>query len=68
MVNGSMEGKGIFYYLDGKVYKGEWKRGVKEGYGIEEGPDTYEGQWLDNVKCGTGKIIFEDGSKYQGEF
>jgi len=24
MVEGMREGKGIFYYLDGRVYKGEW--------------------------------------------
>ena len=41
MAKGLMEGKGIYYYLDGRVYKGEWRRGVKQGYGVEEGDNTY---------------------------
>ena len=60
------EGKGVFYYLDGRVFKGDWLRDKKEGFGVEEGTNKYEGDWLRDYKWGIGKVTFSDGSKYEG--
>jgi hypothetical protein len=34
MKNGVKQGEGIFYYLDGRVYKGSWMNDVISGYGV----------------------------------
>lgn len=68
MVAGLREGKGIYYFVDGRVYKGEWVRDKKEGYGSEEGRNLYEGEWVRDMKWGAGKMVFQDGSKYEGYF
>lgn len=33
MRNGKKNGKGIFYYIDGRVYKGAWENDLIHGYG-----------------------------------
>jgi hypothetical protein len=35
MRNGQKNGQGIFYYLDGRVFKGVWVEDEIEGYGVE---------------------------------
>jgi hypothetical protein len=44
-----MHGKGVFSWLDGRTYDGEYSDDKKEGNGIFRWPDgrRYEGQWLD---------------------
>ncbi len=32
-MNGLKHGKGIFYFANGKVFKGTWNFGKKHGYG-----------------------------------
>lgn len=66
MIRGLREGKGVFYNLDGRTFKGEWGHDKREGFGVEEGLNLYEGEWLNDQKSGGGKVIFEDGSKYEG--
>lgn len=34
MKRGVKDGKGIYYYGDGRVYRGEWKKGKREGFGV----------------------------------
>jgi hypothetical protein len=44
------EGKGIFYYVDGNKYEGDWENDKKEGkrtfYNVNG--NRYEGNWKDN--------------------
>jgi len=42
-----MEGYGIFTWLDGRVYKGNYENDKKAGHGIFEWPDgrKYDGSW-----------------------
>ena len=40
---GKKNGEGIFYYLDGRIFKGSWKENEISGYGCEEGSHFYEG-------------------------
>lgn len=68
MQYGVREGQGTFYYLDKRVYRGSWKNDERCGYGVEEGEDYYEGEWLHGFKNGRGSIKFSDGSLYEGEF
>jgi hypothetical protein len=35
MRNNKKNGEGIFYYIDGRVYKGTWKDDQIHGYGAE---------------------------------
>ncbi|XP_031818860.1 MORN repeat-containing protein 1 isoform X2 [Sarcophilus harrisii] len=45
--------------------------GVSQGYGHYLYPNTffrYEGEWKDGKKHGHGKLLFKDGSYYDGEF
>lgn len=42
------------------IYKGKWKKGVKQGVGEEYYPDgvTFKGTYKDGLKNGKGKYIF----------
>jgi hypothetical protein len=42
-----MHGEGVFTWVDGRKYKGEYKNDKKDGYGTFEWPDgrRYEGFW-----------------------
>ena len=41
-----MEGKGIFYYQNGR-YEGDWKNDLRDGKGIEywNNGNKYDGDW-----------------------
>ena len=49
-------GKGVFTWLDGKKYVGDYKNDVKEGYGVFTWPDgsSYDGWWHEGKKYGQG--------------
>lgn len=68
MRNGKKNGQGIFYYLDGRVYKGNWENDFPQGYGAEEGAHFYEGEWRKGLRHGKGYLRLKDGSTYQGLF
>jgi len=42
-----MEGTGIFTWMDGRYYEGEYRDDKKEGFGIFKWPDgrCYKGCW-----------------------
>ncbi len=45
-----------------KVYMGEWKNNVRNGYGtcyFEDG-SVYEGEWIDDMREGWGKMSYGD--------
>ncbi|KAM3920920.1 MORN repeat-containing protein 1 [Leptodactylus fuscus] len=52
-------------------YVGDVQRQLRHGYGIYVYANSffrYEGEWKDGKKHGHGKLLFRDGSYYEGEF
>ena len=43
-----MDGKGLYTFANGKIYEGEFKNDLKEGYGVFKWPDgrIYAGNWV----------------------
>eukprot|EP01017_Pseudomicrothorax_dubius_P042844 TRINITY_DN704_c0_g1_i18.p1 TRINITY_DN704_c0_g1~~TRINITY_DN704_c0_g1_i18.p1 ORF type:complete len:200 (-),score=30.91 TRINITY_DN704_c0_g1_i18:118-717(-) len=57
LLNNVPNGKGIRKYADGTVYQGEWKLGMRDGYGIlsdSQGNKIYEGDWSRDLQNGEG--------------
>jgi len=50
------------------VYEGNWKDGLKNGYGVLTVKDNYkfEGQWKEGVRHGFGKITWNNGNVFEG--
>jgi len=67
---GLAHGKGIWYYINGSRYEGEWNHGLKEGFGTvykADGNKAYEGEWKNGKKNGFGTDYRKDGTKsYEG--
>lgn len=83
--DGLFHGKGKMTFekpigSDGKpfdmgFYDGEWERGEKNGYGVQDyGGDptfsrkTYYGYWKNGARNGWGKIVFVEGDTWEGNF
>ena len=64
------KGKGVFFYDDGNVYKGEFNNSKKEGKGILyfKNGDRYEGEFKGDIIEGNGIMYFINGDKYDGEW
>jgi len=63
-------GWGLYVFVDGDKYEGEFKDGKKHGQGIftySDG-DMYEGKFKDGLRHGQGTMIFTGKDKYEGEF
>ena len=69
--NGKLDGKGKLYNEEGVWIEGIFKDGTLTGKGqrySEEGDLLYDGDWVDLVPEGYGKLIFdEDVVVYEGE-
>jgi radial spoke head protein 1 len=68
-----VHGKGKIKYKNGDMYEGDFKRGVKEGFGIyrfkQPADRVYTGQFLSDLMTGNGVMEFEDKKMvYQGDF
>jgi hypothetical protein len=65
-----MNGFGIYKYISGAVYTGEWKDNLHQGKGIYEFPDgtVYEGEWKEHKMHGDGCYLDRDGRKWKGQF
>ncbi|TGZ63398.1 hypothetical protein CRM22_006936 [Opisthorchis felineus] len=52
------------------VYDGEWKNGVRHGFGVFHYPNgsKYAGYWKDNMKHGKGNLILKDGRVFERMF
>jgi hypothetical protein len=68
-------GIGTYSYSDGSVYFGEWVHNVKSGEGKEfysvpnsEHMETYDGEFLNDKRHGTGLLKFRNGTQYYGDF
>ncbi len=77
----SQNGFGVYVWIDGSIYIGNWKNGVYHGQGSRYTPTgklESRGVWVQGVyqgKClsgdclnGKGQIRFSNGDQYHGEF
>ncbi len=65
-----VDGEGVFVFVDGDRYEGDFKDGRFNGrgkYRTVDG-DTYEGEFKDDAFSGFGTYTYVDGRKYTGEF
>lgn len=67
MLNGNRHGQGIYYYLDGNVYKGTWAEDQIQGQGAQEGKYFYQGDWLKGKWHGKGALTVNN-TQYDGQF
>lgn len=53
-----------------EIYMGEFRHGLKDGYGIQIWPDgsLYEGYWREGDRELLGLMVFSDGDIYEGEW
>ena len=65
-----INGYGEVYNMeDNKLLKGYWINGILGGVGLEKGPDyIYFGYFIKSDKNGYGTQIWDDKSKYEGEW
>ena len=56
-------GLGMFVWLDGSLYEGQWRNGRSHGVGrlIHVNGDVYQGEWQFNTANGRGKFSHVDG-------
>lgn len=65
------EGQGVMTYTSQIVYQGEWREDLKHGKGNEENlnnNETFEGEWKYGKLTGKGKMNYQTGDIYVGEF
>ena len=70
VVNGKMEGKGIYYFKSGDRYEGDYKNDKFEGKGIyycNDG-DRYEGDYKNDKREGKGIYYFKNGDREMGDW
>jgi hypothetical protein len=64
---GDYDGYGTIYSKDGSKYEGDWRVGLRHGYGIMHLPkDRYEGGFKDGMYDGYGVFYCENGDVYDG--
>ena len=74
VVNGKMEGKGIYYGKDGNRYEGDFKNDKAEGKGIyyyNNEPwkgDRYEGDYKNGKMEGKGIYYYKNGDREMGDW
>jgi hypothetical protein len=55
-----------FIQIDSKPALGVWEEVIENAHSIEfEGGETYQGQMINGMKCGSGVYRWSDGSKYK---
>ncbi len=74
-IDGTLNGKGSYYYLadnilKGNKYVGDFKDGKENGQGTftRANGDKYVGEFKDGVENGQGTLTYADGTKLVGEF
>lgn len=62
--------KGVFPFIQGSHYKGQWEGDMKDGFGIQFNPDNtkYEGEWKANKYDGRGTLWVKKIKKYQRQY
>jgi len=67
--DGYRHGYGIYRSKNGNFYRGEWKKGKKDGFGIASyGANIYLGQWKNNMRHGHGVMKIENGDVFEGDW
>ena len=63
-----MHGQGVYQWVDGRRYVGQYRNDKKEGFGVYYWLDgrRYEGEWQDGKRNGPGKMIYPDGTEKHG--
>ncbi len=63
-----IKGMGMYTWLDGRKYYGEWLENNMDGYGIYTWADgrCYQGMYKDDKKHGYGVYVWVDGREYNG--
>lgn len=67
---GKREGYGVFIWVDGEYYEGQFKANKPHGYGVYhyKNGDAYEGDFVNGVKHGEGVYHFNNGNVYRGGY
>ncbi|XP_020797444.2 alsin isoform X2 [Boleophthalmus pectinirostris] len=72
---GKLHGRGVLKWPDGRIYSGEFRNGLEEGYGEYIAPnktlhknDFYQGYWKDGKMHGLGTYRYANGEVYEGSF
>lgn len=70
MVEGRMDGSGVYTYADGSHYRGSWLRGKQHGEGelAYANGAVYRGQFVGDAFQGAGVFTEPHGRKYDGKF
>jgi hypothetical protein len=56
-------------YMDKSSFKGTFLEGYRSGFGVEKtNHAVYEGSWNKGKKEGKGKIVYNNGDTYEGEW
>ncbi|XP_053328215.1 alsin [Spea bombifrons] len=74
-LSGKPHGKGVLSWPDGRIYTGNFRNGLEDGYGEYIIPnktfknnDRYVGQWKEGKMCGHGTYWYANGEVYEGSF
>ena len=67
---GKRHGFGIYSFIDGSRYEGNWVENKREGFGksFYTSKNMYEGEFKNNKKNGFGRFIKNDGNIFYGYF
>ncbi|RDX76652.1 Phosphatidylinositol 4-phosphate 5-kinase 9, partial [Mucuna pruriens] len=70
LLGNTPEGRGKYVWSDGCVYEGEWRRGMKNGFGKIQWPSgvSYEGEYSGGYIHGTGTYVRSDNLTYKGRW
>lgn len=71
--NDEQHGVGKQIWVDGRIYTGQFGKGMFSGQGkmewhTQHGLMVYEGQYKDDKKHGEGKFMWPDGRQYDGQW
>ena len=63
-----MDGFGMYYWPDGRMFEGEFSEGRKIGQGKFYWPDgkIYEGEFKNDNCGGQGTLFYPDGKRFEG--
>ncbi|MBQ6265980.1 MAG: TIR domain-containing protein [Clostridia bacterium] len=70
LLNGIINGHGIFKYVNDDIFEGEYKDGKCNGHGIFKyvNDDIFEGEYKDGKCNGHGIYKFANGNIFEGEY
>ncbi|CAJ0968670.1 unnamed protein product [Ranitomeya imitator] len=74
-ISGKPHGRGVLSWPDGRIYTGDFRNGLEDGYGeyilpnkVLKKNDRYLGNWKDGKMCGQGTFWYANGEVYEGCF